>query len=168
MAQFGTVQQALDRDDVEIIVNLTIPAAHAEVGMAALAAGKHVWNEKPLTVDPRAAGEDWSKTLSPAAFFLGARPDTFLGPGWQTTRRVIERGDIGEPRTASVVFQTAGPQSWHHNPEFLFQTGGGPAARHGALLPDRVDAVVRVDHQRRRTRDVGREGPNDRAGTAGR
>jgi predicted dehydrogenase len=128
--QFGvpaavTVRDALDRDDVEIIANLTIPAAHAEVADSALAAGKHVWNEKPITVD-RESALALLQQADTAGLIVGCAPDTFLGPGQQTARRMIDRGDIGEPLTASVVFQTPGPHLWHPNPDFLYQRGGGP------------------------------------------
>ena len=121
----GTVEQALADDDVDLIVNLTIPVAHAEVAAAALAAGKHVWNEKPFTVE-RQSGQALIEQADAAGLLIGCAPDTFLGPGWQTTRRMIERGDIGRPLTASTVFQTPGPHTWHPNPDFLYQPGGGP------------------------------------------
>ena len=122
---WGSTSEALEQDDVEIIVNLTIPAAHAEVGSAILAAGKHVWNEKPLTVDLETARSLLTRSRD-SGLLVGCAPDTFLGPGLQTTRRMIDRGDIGRPLTASMVFQTPGPHRWHPNPAFLYQQGGGP------------------------------------------
>ncbi len=125
VAGSGTVEALMARDDVELVVNLTIPLAHAEVASAALASGKHVWNEKPIA----AARVDAAGLVAQAAaagLLIGTAPDTFLGPGLQRTRQMIERGDIGTPLTASMVFQTAGPHSWHPNPEFLYQAGGGP------------------------------------------
>ncbi|WP_369046355.1 Gfo/Idh/MocA family protein [Sinomonas sp. P10A9] len=125
IAEFGTPELALNHPDVEIIVNLTIPAAHVEVATAAVRAGKHVWSEKPFSLD-RESGLGLLKEADDAGIRLGCAPDTFLGAGLQTARRVIERGDIGIPLTAQTVFQTPGPESWHPNPAFLFQHGAGP------------------------------------------
>jgi predicted dehydrogenase len=125
VAGSGTVEEALARDDVEIVVNLTIPAAHAEIAERALSAGKHVWNEKPLATS-RADAEALAARADSVGLLLGGAPDTALGPGIQTARRMIERGDIGRPATASVVMQNSGPHRWHPNPDFLYQSGGGP------------------------------------------
>jgi predicted dehydrogenase len=121
----GTVEELLARDDVELVVNLTIPVAHYEVGTAALAAGKHLWNEKPLATD-RKSGAALATQAEEAGLLLGCAPDTVLGPGIQTARRMIEHGDIGRPLTASAVMQYAGPHQWHPNPDFLYQAGAGP------------------------------------------
>lgn len=121
----GTVEELLARDDVEIAVNLTVPAAHAAVAAAALAAGKHVWTEKPLATG-RAAGAALVEQAETAGLLLGCAPDTVLGPGLQTARRMIERGDIGRPLTAAATMQYAGPHRWHPAPEYLYQAGGGP------------------------------------------
>ena len=125
VAGAGSVTQLLESGDVELVVNLTIPVAHAEVASAAIAAGKHVWNEKPFTVD-RDSGRALLKQAQAAELLVGCAPDTFLGPGLQTAKRMIDRGDIGQPLTASIVFQTPGPHLWHPNPDFLYQPGGGP------------------------------------------
>jgi predicted dehydrogenase len=121
----GTPDECLASDDVELVVNLTVPVAHAEVTSAALAAGKHVWTEKPITLD-RESAEALVAQADEAGLLLGSAPDTFLGPGLQTVRRAIASGAIGTPLTASVVMQYAGPHQWHPNPDFLFQTGAGP------------------------------------------
>lgn len=121
----GAPELAFEHPDVEIIINLTIPAAHLEVSSRALAAGKHVWTEKPLAMN----SVDASTLVDAAAaagLRLGCAPDTVLGAGIQTARRVIERGDIGVPQTGLTLFQTPGPESWHPAPEFLFQPGAGP------------------------------------------
>lgn len=121
----GGVQAALEHPDVEIVVNLTIPAAHVEVATAALNAGRHVWSEKPFSLD-RDSGLGLLKAADAAGLRLGCAPDTFLGAGMQTALRIIARGDIGVPLTALTLMQSPGPESWHPNPAFLFQEGAGP------------------------------------------
>ncbi len=147
IAGSGTVAALLARDDVELVVNLTIPAAHAEVAGAALAAGKHVWNEKPIA-DGLPAAEALVAQAEAAGLLLGCAPDTFLGPGLQTVRRAIEAGAIGTPLTASVVMQYAGPHRWHPNPDFLYQPGAGPLFDMGpyylTALVQTFGAVTRV------------------------
>ncbi|WP_320537410.1 Gfo/Idh/MocA family oxidoreductase [Pseudarthrobacter sp. IC2-21] len=123
--EWGPPELALNHPAVEIIVNLTIPAAHVEVATAAVNAGKHVWTEKPFSLD-RESGLGLLKAADAAGIRLGTAPDTFLGAGIQTALRLIQRGDIGTPLTAMTTFQTPGPESWHPNPAFLFQHGAGP------------------------------------------
>jgi predicted dehydrogenase len=125
IASAGDVDVVLGNPDIEIVVNLTIPAAHAEVALRALAAGKHVWNEKPLALD-RDRGRAILDAAGAAGLRVGCAPDTFLGAGLQTVRRLIDAGAIGEPLTALALLQSPGPDSWHPNPAFLFQAGGGP------------------------------------------
>lgn len=121
----GTVEELLQRDDVELVVNLTIPAAHAEVGASVIAAGKHLWNEKPIAAE-RAPAAALVQQAVDAGLLVGTAPDTFLGPGLQVSRKMIEDGRIGTPLTATIVFQSPGPHRWHPNPDFLYQAGGGP------------------------------------------
>lgn len=121
----GSPAEALAHPDVEIIVNLTIPAAHAEVTSAALAAGKSVWTEKPLTLDTT-TGRRLLAEADQAGLLLGCAPDTGLGAGLQTARRLMAQGAIGVPQTALTLMQSPGPERWHPDPEFLFQRGAGP------------------------------------------
>ncbi|GIH16584.1 oxidoreductase [Rugosimonospora africana] len=121
----GTLDRALEHPDVEIIVNLTNPAAHLDVSMAALGAGKHVWTEKPFALD-RAAGRQLLEKAEAAGLRIGGAPDTFLGAGLQTARRLIERGDIGQPLTGLALFETPGPVDDHRNLEILLSRGAGP------------------------------------------
>ncbi|TFD25679.1 Gfo/Idh/MocA family protein [Cryobacterium sp. TMS1-13-1] len=121
----GGVAAALEHPDVEIVINLTIPAAHVAVATQAVQAGKHVWSEKPFSLD-RQSGRALLAAAETAGVRLGSAPDTFLGAGLQTARRMIERGDIGVPLTALTLMQSPGPESWHPNPAFLFQEGAGP------------------------------------------
>lgn len=111
--------------DVDVIVNLTIPAAHGEIGLAALSAGKHIYNEKPLSIeleDARAMLElAKSKNLR-----VGCAPDTFLGAGLQTARAVLDAGTIGQPVGAHAMMVSRGPELWHPDPEFFFKRGAGP------------------------------------------
>ena len=121
----GDVEAVLDHPDVEIVVNLTIPAAHLEIALHAIGAGKHVWNEKPLALD-RAGGRAILDAAAAAGLRVGCAPDTFLGSGLQAARRLIEAEAIGAPLSALALLQSPGPDAWHPNPAFLFQAGGGP------------------------------------------
>nr|WP_300142838.1 Gfo/Idh/MocA family oxidoreductase [Propionicimonas sp.] len=121
----GTAADVLAHPDVELVVNLTIPAVHAEVSAAAIAAGKHVWSEKPIGID-RDSARGLLADAAAAGLLVGVAPDTVLGPGLQTARRAIERGDIGVPLSAQTVIQYPGPDLFHPNPEFLFAAGAGP------------------------------------------
>lgn len=119
------VDAVLEHPDVEIVVNLTPPLAHAEVASRAIGAGKSVWNEKPLTLDLTSA-QALLTGADAAGVRVGCAPDTFLGAGLQTVRRMLDDGAIGTPLTALVMMQTPGPDLWHPNPAFLFQEGAGP------------------------------------------
>ncbi len=121
----GDTEAAMAHPDVELVVNLTIPAAHAEVAHQAVAAGKSVWNEKPLTLDTE-AGRGLLAAAARAGVRVGCAPDTVLGAGLQTARRLIASGVIGEPQSALTLMQDPGPERWHHDPEFLYRRGAGP------------------------------------------
>jgi predicted dehydrogenase len=121
----GSAADVLAHPGVEIVVNLTVPAVHAEVSSQIIAAGKHVWSEKPIAVDlPSAAA--LLDQADAAGLRVGVAPDTVLGPGLQTARRAIQRGDIGRPLFAQTTMQTQGPEIFHPNPSFLFARGAGP------------------------------------------
>lgn len=121
----GTVEQLLADDDIEIVVNLTIPAAHVEVALQVLAAGKHVWGEKPYALD-RTSAAQLRDAAAAAGKTVSVAPDTFLGAGLQTALRTIRDGRIGAPLNGLTLFQSPGPESWHPSPEFLFAYGAGP------------------------------------------
>jgi predicted dehydrogenase len=121
----GNSEDVLSHPQVELVVNLTIPAVHAQVSSEAVAAGKHVWSEKPISVD-RESGRALLKSADSAGLLVGVAPDTVLGQGVQTARRAIARGDIGQPLSAQTVMQYPGPDIFHPNPEFLFAKGAGP------------------------------------------
>jgi predicted dehydrogenase len=129
-AEFGipravSVEELLSDPEIEIVVNLTVPRAHSEVAMAAVKAGKSVWNEKPLAVER----EEARKLLAEAkakGVLVGCAPDTFLGAAHQTCRKLIDDGWIGKPVAAAAFMTGHGPESWHPNPEFFYKKGGGP------------------------------------------
>lgn len=120
-----SVDELLADPEIEIVVNLTTPQAHAEVGMQAVAAGKSVHNEKPLTVT-REEGQRLLKAAEAQGVRVGGAPDTFLGGGIQTCRKLIDDGWIGEPIAATAFMLCHGHESWHPAPTFYYKVGGGP------------------------------------------
>nr|WSX73415.1 Gfo/Idh/MocA family oxidoreductase [Streptomyces sp. NBC_00899]WSX80519.1 Gfo/Idh/MocA family oxidoreductase [Streptomyces sp. NBC_00899] len=165
----GDVASVLAIPEVEIVVNLTIPAAHAEVAGAALQAGKHVYGEKPLALAP----DDGAKILAEAqaaGLRVGSAPDTFLGAGLQSAARALSSGAIGEPVAVTAVTQGPGPESWHPNPEFLFQYGAGPLFDIGpyylTALVALLGPVSRVSATARRARAERVIGSGPKAGTS--
>ena len=119
------VEKLLADKSIELVVNLTIPKAHAEIARAAIKAGKSVYNEKPLAV----AREDARQLIRLAKnkkLLLGGAPDTFLGGGIQTCIKLIRDGWIGDPVAATGFMLCHGHESWHPDPEFYYKTGGGP------------------------------------------
>jgi predicted dehydrogenase len=164
----GDPETVLAIPEVELVVNLTTPAAHAAVALAALRAGKHVYGEKPLTLDPAAA----EKVLAEAqarGLRVGNAPDTFLGAGLQSARRALRSGAIGTPVAATTVVQGSGPESWHPSPEFLYQVGAGPLFDLGpyylTALVALLGPVARVAATARRARDSRVIGSGPKAGT---
>ena len=128
-AQYGvralSVDELLSDPDISIVLNLTIPQAHAEVDLAALAAGKHVYSEKPLAL----SADDGRRILAAASergLRVGCAPDTFLGGGLQTSRKLIDDGWIGRPVAATAFMAGHGHESWHPDPAFYYKAGGGP------------------------------------------
>lgn len=122
---YGSVEELLADPDIQIVMNLTIPKAHASVAFAALEAGKCVHNEKPLAI----SREDGKKMLALAkskGLRVGCAPDTFMGGGIQTCIKLIDDGWIGEPIGATAFMMCHGHESWHPDPEFYYKVGGGP------------------------------------------
>ena len=121
----GPTEALLARDDVDLIVNITTPAGHVEVALAAIAAGKHVWGEKPLALDRKSAREVLD-AADAAGVVVGSAPDTILGEGIQHSHRLLAAGAVGAPRTVLTLMQGPGPDAWHPRPRFLFARGAGP------------------------------------------
>ena len=121
----GSPEALLARDDVDLVVNITTPAVHVEVALAAIAAGKHVWGEKPLALDRKSAREVLD-AADRAGVVIGSAPDTILGEAIQQSHRMLTEGAIGDPRTVLTLMQGPGPDAWHPRPQFLFARGAGP------------------------------------------
>ena len=120
-----SVAELMANPEVEVVLNLTIPAAHHEVDMQALNAGKHVYSEKPLAITM----EDGKEILDLAkkkGLLVGCAPDTFLGARPQTMRKMIDDGWIGKPIAATAFMVCYGHEIWHPSPEFYYKTGAGP------------------------------------------
>jgi predicted dehydrogenase len=153
-AEYGVQAVKVDRlladPDIQIVINLTVPLAHAPVSLQVVEAGKHVYSEKPLVTRHAEAG---ALMLAAAArgVRVGCAPDTFLGAGHQACRRAVDAGRIGRPIAGSAFFATHGMEHWHPNPEFFFKRGGGPTLDIGPYyvtqLVNLLGPVVRVAAQ---------------------
>ncbi len=121
----STVDELIADPSIEVVLNLTPPAAHASVMRAALDAGKHVYTEKPITttVDE---GREILAEADRRALRIGCAPDTFLGGAYEAARDLIANGEIGTPLAATAMFLVGGPESWHPNADFFYRAGGGP------------------------------------------
>ena len=115
----------LAHPDIDAVVNLTVPQAHAEVSRAALLAGKHVYSEKPLATT-LADGQELLELAAQQQRRLACAPSTFLGAAVQTARYAIDQGMIGQPVAANAVMLSHGMEHWHPNPAFFYQAGAGP------------------------------------------
>ncbi|WP_062214031.1 Gfo/Idh/MocA family protein [Streptomyces sp. NBRC 109706] len=163
----GDLDAALAVPEVEIVVNLTVPAAHAEVANAAVRAGKHIYGEKPLTTLPE-QGERLLADAAERGLLVGNAPDTFLGAGIQTALRAVQAGLIGTPIAAHTAVQSLGPEGWHPDPAFFYQPGAGPLYDIGPYYLTSLVAlfggVARVAATARRGRDRRVTGSGPKAG----
>lgn len=125
IAKACTVDELLGDPEIEIVINLTIPAAHSDICLKALEAGKHVHVEKPLAVT-REEGQAILAKARDKSLLVGGAPDTFLGGGIQTCIKLIEDGWIGAPVAATAFMMGRGHEHWHPDPEFYYAKGGGP------------------------------------------
>ena len=155
------VDQLLADPEVDLVLNLTIPAAHADIALRAIAAGKAVYGEKPLA----ATTEEARKVLEAAAaagVVVGCAPDTVLGTGIQTARKAIDDGRIGAPISATATMVTPGHERWHPHPDFYYVPGGGPLLDMGpyyvsalVTLLGPVASVIGAASHTRGTRTIG-------------
>ncbi|MDR2079831.1 MAG: Gfo/Idh/MocA family oxidoreductase [Treponema sp.] len=162
-------EELIHSEEVDIVVNLTPPKVHYDVAIRALKGGKHVYNEKPLCIRREEAAE----LLGIAAekkLRVGGAPDTFLGAGIQTCRRLIDDGWIGRPIAAAAFMMGHGPEDWHPDPEFFYKPGGGPLFDMGpyylSALVNLLGPVARVSGSAKqgfKTRTITSEPQNGKA-----
>jgi predicted dehydrogenase len=137
---YDTMEDAFQDPEVDIILNLTRPYEHFEVTKGALHAGKHVYSEKPLGAT-YSEGKLLAELAEEKNLMLGGAPDTFLGSGIQTCRKLIDDGYIGQPIGAAAFMICRGHETWHPDPEFYYKFGGGPMLDMG---PYYVTALVNL------------------------
>jgi predicted dehydrogenase len=121
----ASVDELVADPAIDIVLNLTPPAAHASVIRACLAAGKHVYTEKPLATEVAEAAELVAEASS-LGLRIGCAPDTFLGSAYQAGRALLDEGAIGEPLSVSAAVLVGAQESWHPNPDIFFADGAGP------------------------------------------
>jgi predicted dehydrogenase len=143
-AKFGIEALAIDalfaRPDIGIVVNLTTPNAHFEVSRAAIAAGKHVFGEKPICVEA-AHARTLVEEATKRGVKIGCAPDTFLGAGGRLAREIVDSGKIGRVLSGSCFLMSHGMEHWHPDPEFFFKPGGGPILD---MAPYYLSAIVNL------------------------
>lgn len=160
-----SVDEILKSDEINVAINLTIPAVHYEITKSALSAGKHVYTEKPLALNSK----DAKKLVAEADkrnLKLASAPDTFLGGGAQTVRKLIDAGTIGRVVGGTAYVMSHGMEHWHPNPGFFFQPGAGPIFDVGVYylttlvsLLGGVETVTAMATKGSETRLVSAEGP---------
>ncbi len=137
---YETMEDVFNDPEVEIVLNLTRPTEHYVVTKAALQAGKNVYSEKPLAATFE-EGKELVNLAKEKNLMLGGAPDTFLGAGIQTCRKLIDKGFIGDPIGASASMICRGHEGWHPDPEFYYKSGGGPMMDMG---PYYITALVNL------------------------
>lgn len=120
-----SVDELIADPSIEVILNLTVPKAHVPIALRAVEQGKHTYAEKPLGID-RADGNKLLDAAAKKGVRVGCAPDTFLGAGIQTARKVIEDGTIGKPVAFTAFMMCRGHEHWHPSPQFYYEKGGGP------------------------------------------
>jgi predicted dehydrogenase len=160
-----TPDELLKNSELDVIVNLTVPAAHFSVSKDILSAGKHAYSEKPFVLSVE-EGLALKKVAGERNLKVGSAPDTFLGGAHQQARAIIESGKLGRIASGTMHVMSRGMEHWHPNPDFFFQPGGGPILDLGPYyitdLINLVGPIKRVSAftgMARTEREVTAEGP---------
>ncbi len=160
-----TPDELLKNSEVDVIVNLTVPAAHFSVSKDILSAGKHAYSEKPFVLSVE-EGIQLKALADEHGLKVGSAPDTFLGGAHQQARAIIESGKLGRIASGTMHVMSRGMEHWHPNPDFFFQPGGGPILDLGPYyitdLINLVGPIRRVSAftgMARTEREVTAEGP---------
>jgi len=166
-ARVRAVEDLIGAPDVDLVLNLTLPATHADLTLAALAAGKHVYVEKPLATTVSQGHQVLAAAMA-EGLRVGCAPDTVLGTGIQTARAAIDAGNIGSAVAATAFMTTPGHERWHPDPEFYYRPGGGPLYDMGpyylSALVHLLGPVVSVSATAGRARGRRTIGSGPRAG----
>jgi predicted dehydrogenase len=125
VSKVSSVDDLLRDESIELVMNLTVPKAHAEIAMRAIEAGKHTYAEKPFAIN-REEGRKVLEAAKRRGVKVGCAPDTFMGAGLQTARKLIDDGAIGKPVAFTAFMMGRGHEHWHPSPEFYYEVGGGP------------------------------------------
>ncbi|MBQ4088858.1 MAG: Gfo/Idh/MocA family oxidoreductase [Clostridia bacterium] len=137
---YKDMYEAFNDPDVDVVLNITRPYQHYEVSKQALLHGKHVFSEKPLAADME-EGDELVSLAEEKGLYMGGAPDTFMGAGIQTCRKLIDDGVIGDPVGATCAMICHGHETWHPDPEFYYKRGGGPMMDMG---PYYVTALINL------------------------
>jgi predicted dehydrogenase len=160
-----TPDELLKNSELDVIVNLTVPAVHYKVTTDILSAGKHAYSEKPFVLSVE-EGKAIKKMADERRLKVGSAPDTFLGGAHQQARAIIDSGKIGRIASGTMHVLSRGMEHWHPNPDFFFQPGGGPILDLGPYyitdlisLIGPIKRVTAFTGMARTEREVTAEGP---------
>jgi predicted dehydrogenase len=156
------VDDLIGAPDIDLALNLTIPAAHFDVSMRAIEAGKHVFTEKPLAATVAEGCQLVARTAE-RGLAIGSAPDTFLGPAGRLARRLVDADTIGQPIIGTAFVLGHGMEHWHPDPAFYFQPGGGPVMDMG---PYYLTMLVNLVGPVRRVQAIATSGQSERLLTA--
>ena len=158
-------EDLLAADDIDVVVNLTIPDAHYRVSTAILQAGKHAYSEKPMVLTLE-EGRDLESLAQSKGLRVGSAPDTFLGGTHQLARALIDDGKLGSIVAGTAHVMSHGMEHWHPNPDFFFLPGAGPVLDVGPYYVTNliqmigpVKRVVALANAASPTRTIAGDGP---------